>query len=319
MIRWDLLGCGAVAVDDLLYVDRFPEPDSKVPIRSEQRQGGGLTATALVAAARQGASTAFLAVLDDDELSRFSVQELEREGVDCSPILYREGARPYHSRVVVDLGSGVRTIIYSAEGVTFPGPDDFPEELVGACRVLFLDQCGAAAVPRATDFARVRGIPVVSDIESISNQATEALLERADHLIIGVALGREVAGRDDPAAIVVALAHPGRACCAVTAGARGCWYAERGGPVRHFPAFDVRVVDTTGCGDVFHGAYAASIARGEGVDRAIRVATATAGLKATQPGGRSGIPDRADVERFLEAGTRGLGENGSWKLDTGCY
>jgi len=41
MTRWDLLGCGAVAVDDLLYVDRFPEPDTKVPVRSEQRQGGG--------------------------------------------------------------------------------------------------------------------------------------------------------------------------------------------------------------------------------------------------------------------------------------
>jgi sulfofructose kinase len=303
MIRWDLLGCGAVAVDDLLYVDRFPEPDSKVPIRSEQRQGGGLTATALVAAARQGAKTAFLAVLGDDELSRFSVHELEREGVDCSPVIHRSGSRPYHSRVVVDLESGARTIIYSAAGVTFPGPDDFPEELIASCRVLFLDQCGAAAVPRATDFARARGIPVVADVERIFNTSTEALLERVDHLIIGIGLGRQVTGGDDPAAIVAALAHPERACCAVTAGARGCWYSERGRPVRRFPAFDVRVVDTTGCGDVFHGAYAAAIARGEGVDRAIQVATATAGLKATQPGGRAGIPDRAAVEQFLETGS----------------
>jgi sugar/nucleoside kinase (ribokinase family) len=302
MIRWDLLGCGAVAVDDLLYVDRFPEPDSKVPVRSEQRQGGGLTATALVAASRLGARTAFLAVLDDDELSCFSVQELEREGVDCSPIIYRDGTRPYHSRVVVDLSSGARTIIYSAAGVTFAGPDDFPEDLIGSARVLFLDQCGAAAVPRATDFARARGIPIVSDVERIFDHGTEALLERADHLIIGIALGRQVTGRDDPGAVVAALARPDRTCCAVTAGARGCWYSERGGPVRHFPTFDVQVVDTTGCGDVFHGAYAASIARGEGVDRAIQVATAVAGLKATQPGGRAGIPDRATVERFLEAG-----------------
>jgi sulfofructose kinase len=58
-------------------------------------------------------------------------------------------------------------------------------------------------------------------------------------------------------------------------------------------------VDTTGCGDVFHGAYAACIARGERVDMAIQVASAAAGLKATQPGGRRGIPDRAAVDRFL--------------------
>jgi sulfofructose kinase len=317
MTRWDVLGCGAVAVDDLLYVDRFPEADTKVPVRSEQRQGGGLTATAMVAASRLGAVSAFMAALSDDELSRFSVQELEREGVDCSPILYRQGARPYHSRVVVALSSGTRTIIYSAAGVTFPGPEDFPEELIGSCRVLFLDQCGAAAVPRATDFARARGIPVVSDIERIIGQATEALLERADHLIIGVGLGRQVTGRQDPPGIAAALARPDRSCCAVTAGAQGCWYSEQAGAVRHFPAFHVEVVDTTGCGDVFHGAYAASIARGDGVDRAIQVATAAAGLKATQPGGRSGIPDRVTVERFLEAGSRKWGIRGSRKLETG--
>ena len=304
MTRWDLLGCGAVAVDDLLYVDRFPEPDTKMPVRSEQRQGGGLTATAMVAASRLGAKAAFMAVLGEDELSRFSIGELEREGVDCSPILYREGTRPYHSRVVVDCGSGARTIIYSAAGVTFPAPEDFSEELIGSCRVLFLDQLGAAAVPRATDFARARSIPIVSDIERIFGRTTEALLERADHLIIGVGLGRQVTGRTDPPAIVAALARSDRACSAVTAGAQGCWYSEHGGPVRHFPAFRVQVVDTTGCGDVFHGAYAASISRGEGVDRAIQIAAATAGLKATQPGGRAGIPDRAAVERFLAAGGR---------------
>ena len=86
----------------------------------------------------------------------------------------------------------------------------------------------------------------------------------------------------------------------VTAGERGCWYAERDGEVLHVPAFRVQVVDTTGCGDVFHGAYAACLAWGYPVRRAIQVATAAAGLKATQPGGRSGIPDLPTVQRFLE-------------------
>jgi sugar/nucleoside kinase (ribokinase family) len=201
----------------------------------------------------------------------------------------------------VDRTSGGRTIIYSAAGVTFPEADDFSEELIASCRVLFLDQCSASAVPSATDFARARGIPIVSDIGRIFGPATEVLLERADHLIIGVGLGRQVTGQEDPLRIATALARTDRACCAVTAGAQGCWYSEYGGRVRHFPAFSVPVVDTTGCGDVFHGAYAASIARGDGVDRAIEVATATAALKATPPGGRAGIPDRPTVERFLES------------------
>jgi hypothetical protein len=87
----------------------------------------------------------------------------------------------------------------------------------------------------------------------------------------------------------------------VTGGDRGCWYAEGAGAVHHVPAFEVAVVDTTGCGDVFHGAYAACIARGEPVRQAIRVAAAAAALKATRPGGRAGIPTRPAVDAFLAA------------------
>ncbi|MEJ5198816.1 MAG: hypothetical protein WHX53_07820 [Anaerolineae bacterium] len=43
--RWDVLGLGIVAVDDLYYVAQFPEPDTKRPMLAEQRQGGGLTGT----------------------------------------------------------------------------------------------------------------------------------------------------------------------------------------------------------------------------------------------------------------------------------
>ena len=70
--------------------------------------------------------------------------------------------------------------------------------------------------------------------------------------------------------------------------------------MQHFPAFPVEPVDTTGCGDVFHGAYAACLAWGYETRAAIAVATATAAFKATQPGGRKGIPDLATVKRFLE-------------------
>ncbi len=100
--------------------------------------------------------------------------------------------------------------------------------------------------------------------------------------------------------MVRVLSGPDRACCVVTAGERGCWYSERGGGVRHLAAFQVETVDTTGCGDVFHGAYAACIARGETVHRAIQVATAAAGIKATRRGGRSGIPGLPTIKRFLK-------------------
>jgi sugar/nucleoside kinase (ribokinase family) len=301
--RWDVLGLGIVAVDDLFYVARFPEPDTKRPMLAERRQGGGLTGTALVAAARLGARAAYCGVMGEDDLAAFTLGELEREGVDCSIVARRPGARPIHAVIIVEQATGQRTILYTHEGFVTPAAGDISEELIAGCRVLMMDGYAGEGGVRAAQIARRLGIPFVADIERLEEPATLALFELADHLIIGAETAAQATGARDPAAAAAILARAGRACCAVTAGALGCWYAEAGGrsnsPVRHFPAFSVNVVDTTGCGDVFHGAYAAALARGERIARAIQVATAAAGMKATQPGGRAGIPSRAAVEAFL--------------------
>jgi sugar/nucleoside kinase (ribokinase family) len=297
--RWDVLGFGAVAVDDLLYVDQYPAPDSKVPVVEERRAGGGLAGTALVAAARLGARAAYCGVLGDDELSQFTIQELEREGVNCTPVLRHEGARPIHSRIIVERSTAQRSILFSMAGVTPRRPEEMSEELIASCRVLFVDHTVIEGGLRAIELAHVHGIPVVGDIERDAGPRLPELMRQIDHLIVGVQFARRATGAADPPAMVRVLSSAGRACAVVTLGDHGCYYAERGGEVQHFPAFKVQVVDTTGCGDVFHGAYAACIARGEEVRTAIRVATAAAGIKATRPGGRAGIPDRAAVERFL--------------------
>ncbi len=302
--RWDVFGFGAVAVDDLIYVDHHPQPDAKMPIRELRRDGGGLTGTALVAAARMGAKAAYGGVLGDDELSRFSIQALEREGIDCTPMIRRPDARPIHAIVIVDRSTARRSILYSTEGVTHRPPETITEDLIARCRVLFVDSTTVESSVHAARIARRLGIPVVGDIESVATPGAYALIDQVDHLIIGHALAQQVTGESDPVAMVRALARPDRACCVVTMGEHGCWYAERDGDIHHVPAFPVRAVDTTGCGDVFHGAYAACIARGEDTSRAIQVATAAAALKATHPGGRRGIPTRAAVEQFLQARAR---------------
>jgi sulfofructose kinase len=297
--RWDVLGLGIVTIDDLVYVDRFPTPDTKMQVSNMLRQGGGQVATGLVAAARLGATTAYCSVLGEDDLSHFALNELEQEGVDCSPVIRRPGAGPVHAVIIVNRSAGQRTVLYSLAGETQPRPEEIGEEMVAACRVLLLDQHAAEGGLRAMELAHARAIPSVVDLENVNRPCSREMLRRADHLIVGAALARQLTGENEPAAMVRALAGPQRAGCAVTDGERGCWWAERDGDVQHFPAYPVPVEDTTGCGDVFHGAYAAWLARGASVPEAIRIASAAAALKATQPGGRTGIPDRATVERFL--------------------
>lgn len=297
---FDLFGFGIAAVDDLIEVPHFPRPGMKMEVLARRRQGGGLCATALVAAARMGIKCRYGGFLGRNELSDFTRAVLGREGIAVEEdILYPE-AEPFHSVILVDHASGERTILYSREKVVAPWARDIRADLIASSRALFVDHFAPDGTAQACKIARRFGIPIIADIENVNEAGVRDVIALADHLIVPIRLALELTGANDIESVVFALAQQ-RACTAVTDGARGCWYLEGGKDmrVRHQPAFTVDVVDTTGCGDVFHGAYAAAMLSGAGIPDAIRFASAAAAIKATQPGGQQGIPDRQGVEFFL--------------------
>jgi sulfofructose kinase len=140
----------------------------------------------------------------------------------------------------------------------------------------------------------------VADIERFP-EGIEELLPLIDHLICSQQAARQLTGEDEPEKIARKLAE-GRACGDVTLGENGCWWSENGGDANSLPAFKVHVVDTTGCGDVFHGAYALALAEGRTVPDAARFATAAAALKAERGDGWDGMPDRPAVDALLRRG-----------------
>jgi sulfofructose kinase len=297
----DVLGLGCVAVDDFLYVPAYPAPDTKVQVRQHVRQCGGLTATALVAAARFGARCAFAGVLGDDEDSRFVQETFQREGIDLGPMILRPEARPIRSTIVVDDSQQTRTILYDLAGSTGADPSLPPEAVIRSARVLFVDHYGIEGMTRAARIARQAGIPVVADLERSDWPGFADLLALVDHLVVSHAFAHTWTGSSDPAEAVARLWSESRAVVLVTAGEKGCWYqaTDRPGTVFHHPAFAVEAADTTGCGDVFHGVYAATLAQGLDLEERLRLSSAAAAIKAMRTGGQVGIPRRPEVEAFL--------------------
>ena len=124
-------------------------------------------------------------------------------------------------------------------------------------------------------------------------------------MIISHGFAARLTGLRDPRAAISKLWSSQLKLCAVTCGADGCYFAsaERPGEVFFQPAFKIKAVDTTGCGDVFHGAYAAALGRGMGAAERIRFAAAAAALKATKAGGaQRGIPTLAKTSLLARKG-----------------
>ena len=305
--HYDLVGFGIAAVDDIVHLPGFPERDSKVPITRIERHGGGQSTTALITAARQGLRCVYGGLLGDNDLSEFTRTALRCDQVEVEPKANYPEARPYYSIVLVDTSTGERTLLYSTSGVRGPGPEDISEELISHSRMLFVDQLGPAGTLCACRLARKWGTQIVADFERAGDDLILQAIPLIDHLIVPLRLARELTGYADAPAAATELARTRRICTAVTDGSRGCWFIEQGNDVVHQPSLPVEVVDTTGCGDVFHGAYAAAILLEMSPADAIRYAAAAAALKATRPGAQQGIPNRAVVEAFLSQSRRPSG------------
>ena len=300
MARYDVLGLGTVAVDELLHVPTYPAADAKVPILEVTWSLGGQVATALAAASRLGAACAYAGVLGSDALSARVREGLTTAGVALLVGFDQPDARPIHSRIVADRTTGTRAILYDKRALRPVPPAAVTADLLDT-RVLLLDQLGPETAVAAAQLARSRGTAVVLDMEWAQAELVAEQMALADHLMVPRDFAAAVTGAADPATAAAQLhaAHP-RACTAVTCGAAGCHYvAGRETTARHLPAFSVQTVETTGCGDVFHGAYAAALARGLGVPAALRFAAAAAARYAARPTGWQHLPDAAAIMEFL--------------------
>src|SRR5689334_10384700 len=151
--QFDVLGLGCAAVDDILYVERFPRADEKMRVLRRERHCGGLTATALVAAARLGTKCAFAGTLGSDEGSEFVLETLRRERVDVRHTVRRRDAGPVRSVIIVDELRGTRNIFASLDCVRGADASLPPRAVIESSRVLFIDHFGMAGNIRAARIA----------------------------------------------------------------------------------------------------------------------------------------------------------------------
>ncbi len=299
----DVLALGSLAVDDVLYLERFPQPEEKLTVTHRVRRCGGLAGTALLAAARFGACCAYAGWFGDDELCRFIGSRLRREGIDLRHAVAWSGGGVIHSTILVDPVHHTRTVLAYRRGEAGPSADAPPFEVIGDSKVLLIDHHGLPGTLRAVRGAKERGTAIVADFERDSGPLLTEIVPLVDHLIVGLRFARSWLHRPDlhPRDAVDILWNRHRQAVVITHGEHGCyWRGREGETVRHQAAYSVRARDTTGCGDVFHGVYCALLARGCPIDERIRKASAAAALRAAgETDHPDGVPDERAVECLL--------------------
>ena len=261
-------------------------------------QGGGLVATALVACSRLGAKTKLISLLGKDSIAEPIIDELHREGVSTNHVFLVPGGTSPFSFIHVDAANGERTIFHRrATGLICP--ENNWDEMARA-DVLVVDGYYPELAREAIAAAQRHQVPILAD--ATPSDENREWLEKVNILIAPYHYVREGHFGSDPeralAAALDAIHAIGPATAVITLGEAGWIASDATGRVRG-SAFPVRVIDTLGAGDVFHGAFAFGIAQGWNTARTAEFASAVAALKCTAVGGRTGIPTLEQTNAFL--------------------
>ena len=296
--RFDAVGLGHTALDYLGVVPHFPVENTKLELQEILVQGGGPAATAIVTARRLGLSASYIGKLGDDSPGKRMLSELGMEGVDCSSVIVEAGAHSQFAFIMVDAASGARTILWTRGTVSPIESSEVDLDLVAAARVLLVDSLEQVAALAAARAARDAGVPVIIDAGTLRDGVAE-LLPLCDFIVASEVFARQISDGGNVERALRTIFAGGPAAAVVTLGERGC-AALSGDGMIEVPGFPVRAIDTTGAGDVFHGAFLFTVLQGWDLNRMCLFSNAVAAMKCRRPGGRAGIPSYAETIAFLK-------------------
>jgi sulfofructose kinase len=298
----DVASVGLNATDTLVHLPHFPNFDSKLRYYSKEVLGGGQAATAMIACRSWGLRARYVGAIGDDAAGDFQRREMRREGLEAH-WLVRRGVSSQDAYILVDRTTGERTILWNRDEALAIRPEELRPAWFTRARLVHVDGHDTAAAAAAAGWARAAGIPVTADVDNVYS-GIEALLAKVDYLISSQEFPARMTGIEDlPEALVALWRIHGCRVVGATLGKRGvlAWDGER---FHYQPAFQVVTRDTTGAGDVFHGAFAFALVRGYELSQALEFSCAAAGLNCTATGARGGIRPLAEIEALVRTGER---------------
>lgn len=296
---FDCLGFGICAIDYLCVVTRYPNLDEKTEAIQFSIQGGGPVATALVTLARLGCKTTFIGRIGHDENGNFLLNEFAKEGVETTGIIVDKSMPTNQAFIWIDQQTGKKSIVLNNQHYRPVIPEEITCEHIGRAKYLLIDGRDTVATFKLIRWAKEKGAQIVLDAGSPRYRMDE-LLNLVDYPVVSKSFSHKYLKLSDFKKAVEQLLKCGAKAAVITCGNNGCYGGDETG-IYYQPAFPVEVIDTTGAGDVFHGAFIVGLLNHWHLTKVLKFASATAAIKCTKIGGRSGIPNFETVDKFLQS------------------
>jgi sulfofructose kinase len=286
--QFDLAGVGLNATDTLILVPHFPPYAGKLPLIREMVSPGGQVATALVTGAKLGLRVKYIGTVGDDERGRIQLQSLRESSINLDDMEIRKDCPNQMAYILIDQSTGERTILWRRDECLRLDPARITPDKIAVARLLHIDGHDTAAVARAAEIARQNRIPVTVDVDTIY-PGFDRVLPNVDYLVASAEFPAHWTGEKDPFRALewIQNEYPMRVA-AMTLGQYGA-LARVEGRFVYSPGFVVNCIDTTGAGDVFHGAFCYAVIENMPIRETLEFSNAMGALNSTAFGARGNI------------------------------
>lgn len=293
----ELLGIGFCAVDYVGVVPYIPV-NSKVEMKNLKKQNGGACATAVFTAARLGLSTGFIGKIGNDEEGKMILEDFKKGKINTSGIIVEENASSATTFVWIEEKTGNRSIAWSLGSKCSLQSEELDKSIIKSAKVIHLDGHENKAAVEAIKLVKNIGTKISLDGGSLTPNIEE-IMKYTNFLIVSEEFAKKITGLDKKEYFLKKLKGYKSELVIVTCGKDG-YYGYIGEKYIEKRPFKVDVVDTTGAGDVFHGAFLYGYLRGMDFEKALEFASAVASLKCTRFGVRIAIPTFGETVDFIK-------------------
>jgi sulfofructose kinase len=303
MPAFDVVGVGLNSTDTLILAPHYPPYAGKTPFTREVISPGGQVAGALSACARLGLRVKYIGTVGDDDRGRIQMEALRSTRVNLDDVEIRANCPNQSAYIIIDESTGERTIFWHRPDCLAIDPSRITPEMIDCGRMLHIDGHDTPAVAEAARIARRHGIPVSVDVDTIY-PGFDQVLPSVDYLVASTGFPARWTGERDPLRALEMIQNEYRMrVAAMTLGEHGV-LARVAGHFVYSSAFVVDCVDTTGAGDVFHGAFCYAVLEELPIAETLEFANAMAALNCTRLGARGGLASAAEVRAFMAGGER---------------
>ena len=295
--KFDIFGLGCVAFDEIIFIRDRLQDGKKYRIINRNQEIGGLVGRAIITAANLGANCSFSCILGQDENSKKIIKMLKSLSINIDYVQFDKSSGPIISTAIISEKNTGRTVFYDDSVWNTKKINSISNlENIKASSVLIIDNYFSLDTTlNAVKIASQNDVPIVADFEDNLNPDNKEIMKIVDHFIVSESFVLKNYGSNDPEKIINKLWDSSKALVAITYGEDGCYYKSKDkNGIHHQPAYKTNTVNSLGCGDVFHGAYAYALLNEYSAEDRIKFSSAAAAIKASGK-----MPSKKDIMKIF--------------------